>query len=325
MVGGFAISTRQGEYSHPRHTVPSVAGMVNKALSNLVTSFQDNNKPDPRKSGGNNIHLFISPITKLFNKCDPKEKAQKVITPKLLLHLYTRNNNQFSQHTADLWYGAFFFACRSCKYATTTGTRKTKTITINKVTLFIGHQKLQDRTTFNTADALAITFVAQKNNSCHKTVTQHTNSCNWKNPVRRWASIVNRVIDLPDSTGETTVSNCLGYDADETGCHSLRYGESMVIYLSHHHFRVPMYTIMIQGRWYSNKFLWYMRKQVKVFSHRISEAMISNESFNFSTIPEDTNGNSNEEPRSQNNQRFLTYVFNGNTTGGAYTRHHIFE
>ena len=102
MVGGFAISTRQGEHSHPRHTVPSVAGMVNKALSNLVTSFQDNNKPDPRKSGGNNIHLFISPITKLFNKCDPKEKAQKVITPKLLLHLYTRNNNQFSQHTADL-------------------------------------------------------------------------------------------------------------------------------------------------------------------------------------------------------------------------------
>ena len=83
--------------------------MVRKTLSNLATFFRDHNKPDPMKNGGNGIQPFVSSIIKLFKKCDLKEKSQKVITPNLLIHIYTRKNNNFSRYTADLYNGAFFF------------------------------------------------------------------------------------------------------------------------------------------------------------------------------------------------------------------------
>ena len=78
----------------------------------------------------------------------------------------------------------------------------------------------------------------------------------------------------------------LGYKANEIGCHSIRSGVAMVMYLAQHPMRVPTYTIMLQGRWCSDAFLRYIRKQVKEFSKGVSEAMISNESYNFFTIPD---------------------------------------
>jgi hypothetical protein len=50
---------------------------------------------------------------------------------------------------------------------------------------------------------------------------------------------------------------------------------------------IPVYTIMLLGRWSSDAFLHYIRKQVKKFSKGISEKMIQNE--NFFTIPSGPN------------------------------------
>jgi len=42
---------------------------------------------------------------------------------------------------------------------------------------------------------------------------------------------------------------------------------------------VPVFTIMLLGRWSSKAFLQYIRKQVQEFSNGVSQRMIINENF----------------------------------------------
>jgi hypothetical protein len=82
----------------------------------------------------------------------------------------------------------------------------------------------------------------------------------------------------------------LGFTAKEIGLHSARSGAAMAMYLAH----VPVFTIMLLGRWSSDAFLRYIRKQVKEFSNGISSKMIQNE--HFFTVP----SCSAEDPQSAN-------------------------
>jgi hypothetical protein len=54
----------------------------------------------------------------------------------------------------------------------------------------------------------------------------------------------------------------LGFELEEIGTHSLRSGAAMEMYLA----GVPVYTIMLIGRWSSDAFLRYIRRQVEQFS-----------------------------------------------------------
>jgi len=81
--------------------------------------------------------------------------------------------------------------------------------------------------------------------------------------------------------------NTLGFTANDVGLHSARSGAAMAMYLAH----IPVFTIMLLGRWSSNAFLRYIRKQVKEFSNGISLKMIQHE--HFFTIP----STSSEDPR----------------------------
>ena len=255
IVGAFAISIRRGEHSHPRHTEPLVAGTVNKAMSDLATSFQDNNQPDPRTTDNNTTDHFISGIIQSFKKVDPKEKSQKAATPQLLLYLYTRISSTFIKIVDDLCCGAFFFACRSCEYSKIQGTYKAKTLTPRNIVFRIGNCVLTNIRIYYIADAVSITFVSQKNDMNHNTVTQHKNASPRFFPVTLWDDIVNGVLDLPGKTVDTTVNafwnrgtkrvdyitsrqilksshwaanslgkDVLGYTDNEIGCHSIHLG-----------------------------------------------------------------------------------------------------
>jgi hypothetical protein len=85
----------------------------------------------------------------------------------------------------------------------------------------------------------------------------------------------------------------LGFSADQIGLHSARSGAAMAMYLA----GVPVFTIMLLGRWSSDAFLRYIRKQVKEFSRGISSQMIQNE--NFFTI-QNTSANGSRAPISLN-------------------------
>jgi hypothetical protein len=76
----------------------------------------------------------------------------------------------------------------------------------------------------------------------------------------------------------------LGFTADEIGCHSIRSGAVMAMYLKN----IAVFAIVLQGRWRSDAFLPYIRKQVKEFSKYVSKAMISPDTYNFFTMLDST-------------------------------------
>ena len=115
-------------------------------------------------------------------------------------------------------------------------------------------------------------------------------------PIRAWAKIVSRVRNIPGSTDDTFVNSffdngrChhvtgddvktalraaatiigedrLGFKPHEVGTHSIRSGAAMAMYLD----EVPVYSIMLMGRWLSDAFLRYIRKQVVQFSNNIAQ------------------------------------------------------
>ena len=62
----------------------------------------------------------------------------------------------------------------------------------------------------------------------------------------------------------------IGFKSSEIGTHSIPSGAAMVMFLD----KIPVYVIMIIGRWSSDVFLKYIRKQVEQFSHNVARRMI---------------------------------------------------
>jgi len=85
----------------------------------------------------------------------------------------------------------------------------------------------------------------------------------------------------------TLGADVLEFTAKEIGLHSARSGAAMAMYLA----RVPVFTIMLLGRWSSDAFLRYIRKQVKEFSTGISAKMVQHD--HFFTVP----STSKDDPR----------------------------
>jgi hypothetical protein len=67
----------------------------------------------------------------------------------------------------------------------------------------------------------------------------------------------------------------LGIRRSEIGTRSIRSGAVMVMYLA----GVPVFSIMLIGRWSSTAFLRYIRKQIQEFLQGISSKMIEVQSF----------------------------------------------
>lgn len=67
----------------------------------------------------------------------------------------------------------------------------------------------------------------------------------------------------------------LDFSPNNIGLHSAHSGAAMAMYLA----SVPVFTVMLLGRWSSDAFLHYINKQVKEFSSGISNKMIRNKNF----------------------------------------------
>ena len=190
------------------------------------------------------------------------------------------------------------------------------------------------------ADTVTITFVFQKNKKKMISVTQPRSGkqiC----PVIIWAKIILRVLPYEGASEETfvnavmigkkmsfikrddmlthirhTVDNMsgLGFTGKDVGTHSIRSSLAMALYLS----RRPVSTIMLLGRWSSDAFLLYIRRQVQEFSTGVSEDMVANEKF--FTIP-DLDESDRLDPRNRNPQSFAnTISLNGPNDATVYAR-----
>jgi len=206
----------------------------------------------------------------------------------------------------ELFIGAFFFAMRSCEYLTVSGKRKTKLLSLKNIHFFMGKKRLNHRDKIlHLASSVSITFEAQKRDTKNDTITHHRTADPLLCPVKIWARIIMRISSYPSENPDTTVNSFLlengsiykfsgkdllthlrraaeslgpdklGYTSDQIGLHSARSGAAMAMYLA----GVPVFTIMLLGRWSSDAFLRYIRKEVQEFSNSISSKMIQSEKF----------------------------------------------
>ena len=154
------------------------------------------------------------------------------------------------------------------------------------------------------ADCVSITFEMQKKDEKMDTVTQMASGDDRLCPVRSWAEIVKRIRGYEGTDDDTPVSavwrngklehvtskmmiealqagvESIGYDRlnlepGDIGTHSIRSGAAMAMFLD----EVPVPRIKMLGRWSSDAFLKYIRKQVEEFSHNISSRMIKHREF----------------------------------------------
>ena len=205
--------------------------------------------------------------------------------------------------------------------------KRTKLLCLRNIRFFeVGRLLSTPSANLEFADSVAVTFEMQKNDMKHETIihgrTDHPVLC----PVKQWARIVNRIWSYQGTTENTTVctvwrydrceqitprqiitslraacatigSARLGFEPEEIGTHSLRSGAAMEMYLA----AIPVYTIMLIGRWSSDAFLRYIRKQVEQFSKDVAQKMLTHRSFR--TIPNITpRVVSNEDPRQRNHR-----------------------
>jgi hypothetical protein len=113
----------------------------------------------------------------------------------------------------------------------------------------------------------------------------------------------------------------LGFSPDDVGTHSNRSGGAMGMFLA----GTPVYTIMLMGRWSSDAFMRYIRKQVLSLSHGIAMKMLTFEQFY--TVPDFVHTAADGDLRARSNTNLATTSnFNGshaNMRRGLHPTFHL--
>jgi len=284
----------------------------------VAQTFKLANRPDPRLDADGKFAFLLQRQLRGYRATDPGEVPQAAVTGSVLRKFYQLSISPMDKALCELFIGAFFFAMRSCEYVKVQGPRKTKLLIVKNIRFFCGNAQLQPSDPkLRLADCVSITFESQKRDTKNDVITQHRSGDCVLCPVRIWASIVKRIYSYPSADPSDTVNkfrlpdgkliffsgtellkklrlaatavgpDSLGFKPSELGLHSARSGAAMAMYLAH----VPVFTIMLLGRWSSDAFLRYIRKQVKEFSNGISSKMITKD--HFFTIP----STSDQDPR----------------------------
>ena len=234
---------------------------------------------------------------------------------------------------------SFFFAMRSREYLNVPRAElgRTKILLIRNIRFVRnGRNVSHDDPALEMSDCIAITFEMQKKEEKNDTVHHKSSGDTIMCPVRAAAELVRRIRGYPGTDGDTPVSAILvgtkvthvkskqmvGYlrdavraigedilniNAEDIGTHLIRSGAAMAMVMG----GLPVYMIMLMGRWSSDAFLKYIRKQIEQFSHDVSSKMIKNMCYRYmpeptesTTIPDpDTNPDPNpdRDPRQRNN------------------------
>ena len=274
-----------------------------------------------------------------YKNLDKNTKQQKAL-PLIVLREVAKNRSTVENIAlGQLFIGAFFFAMRSCEYLRTTiaaEKKRTKTLCIRNLRFFLkGKQLDYSAANLPLADTITVTFEFQKSDERNESVTMFRSGDPTLCPVRAWAAIVRRILSYPGTNFDTPVNTIyiqgklssissttarsklrsaarnlgeikLGFKPEDIGTHSIRSGAAMAMYLD----EVPTFSIMMIGRWSSDAFLRYIRKQVEQFSHNVSSRMLRNE--NFFTTPDFQPSTSRHDTRAPNDTRnFATRLYGG--------------
>ncbi len=305
ILGAFCNAIREGRL-HSTSVKTNKAESVRAALDNVSQAFKLAGRADPRLDRDGKFAFILQRQLRGYRATDAPEKQQKAISGSVLREFHRLALSQMDQARCELFIGAFFFAMRSCEYLAVSGRRKTKLLAVKNIRFFLGRRCLHNSDpNLHLASSVSITFEEQKRGTKNDTITHQRTNDNLLCPVKIWSKIIKRILSYPESNQETTVNvfklnnesmykftgkdllahlrraadslgpNVLGYTSDQIGLHSARSGAAMAMYLA----GIPVYTIMLLGRWSSDAFLRYIRKEVQEFSNSVSSMMIEKDRF----------------------------------------------
>ena len=199
---------------------------------------------------------------------------------------------------------AFFFAMRSCEYLKVTGERRTDALRVRNFE-FRKRNRILDHSDPNlaSADTITLTFEFQKNENRDDPITQSSTNDPLMCPVRAAAAVIQRlraegatpdthIYQYNDDRGRKkeltgtlalsilrtfikTIDKAYGILPSQVGLHSFRASSAMAMYMN----KIPTVTIMLIGRWSSDAFILYIRKQVLEFSSNVSGLMLHNGTY----------------------------------------------
>ena len=304
LIGAFAHAVRQAEFSTHRDT-PLASATVRDTIASLSATFVENDRPDPATNIHGKTHRILRLQFSAYRHTDPAVKHQRALTIEFILKLYFQHATPVDTCMGPLIILAFFFAMRSCEYLTINSEQRTKLLRIQDIRFFQERKDIaQNRATNHLADIICITFRDQKNGEKDEMITLSRTTDPIMCPVRQGACIVNRILAIPGQTADSTIntyqsgnhtytlksetaikrvrklatalgSDQLGHDPRDIGLHSIRSAAAMAMILS----GVPNYMVMLIGRWKSDAFLIYIRKQVAEFTKSVSQKMITTTTF----------------------------------------------
>jgi len=238
-------------------------------------------RTNPIHDVSGNLAFILQRQLRGYTNKDASSTPQKAATPRIFRELHRLDATPVDRACSELTIGAFFFAMRSCEYLKVSGERRTKMICLENIRFFRNKRELpHDHPELHLADSVSITFIFQKNDERDATVTQHRTLDPLLCPVKAWAGIVQRILsygcgpktevntvrlengNLVQVTSKQLLERLhhvirfigeaeLGYKAEEMGTHSIRSGAAMSMYLA----GVPVFTIMLIGRWSSDAFV----------------------------------------------------------------------
>ena len=302
IIGCFAMAMREGRFSHKSHGTLA-CGTVRNTISSVSQTFREHGRPNPTKDEDLQLSFLLHRQYRAFKNNDPPEKQQQAIPACVIAQLAKLNLTSLQIATSQLTTLAFFFAMRSCEYVKVSQQEKRRTdiLKLRNLRFFTdGCLTPHDSPDLDTADCISITFEMQKKDEKHDTVTHMASGDPTLCPVKAAAAIVRRLRAYPGSNDDTPISTIwrrdrlehitskqiadalkdavtsigedkLHIDRNTIGTHSIRSGAAMAMFLG----GCPVFLIMMIGRWSSDAFLRYIRKQVEEFNHDVSSKMIT--------------------------------------------------
>ena len=315
MLGAFCESARQGNYTRGRNANNPLLGSTAKEhVEQVAAAFMAADRPDPRLDRFGNHSKLLRRQYKGYENTDRPTQHEKALTAAVFIRMWELAETPKEKHLARLAIGAFYHAMRSCEYLKVQGERRTKVICLRNLRFFRGlHELSHDDPDLPFADAISITFNYQKTDVRDATITMYRTGQSLLCPVRAWASIVRAIKNLPGATEHTPVCSLfqpavnptpdnpgkfiqvtgkdmttlirkavadmgtdrLGFTPEECGTHSIRSAAAMAMHMA----GVPVYIIMLIGRWSSDAFLVYLRPQVMQFTQHVSKRMTKHSDF----------------------------------------------
>jgi len=248
---------------------------------------------------------------------------------------------------------------RSCEYSDVQGERWTKLLCVRNVRFFDENNRdIPKNYSYNQfASTVSVTFEFQRKDVRNDTISHQRSgdsiAMGEMCPVKAMAALIKKIRsygipeeklgDIPinfvqfDGKGFSIPSSLilvkfreavttlgqevLGFLPEDVGTHSNRSGGAMGMFLA----GTPVYTIMLMGRWSSDAFMRYIRKQVLSLSHGITAKMLTYE--RFYTVPNFVHTAADGDIRGRSNTNLAsTANFNGshaNMRRGLHPTFHL--